>query len=302
MPCTPAPGVNLKLNLRQIEVFRAVMLSGSISGAARLLFVSQPAVSRLLAYTEQRLGLRLFERIKGRLHPTPEARRLFDEVQTVYEGVQRVNDLADNLAQGRSGQLRIASSPNLGQSLIPQATALFCQRHPGVRVVLRTLIPPIMLQSLLTSQVELGVTHMPVVHPALASVPLCRNPVVAMLPPGHRLAGKAAIQAADLAQERFIGYSDDIPFSQLVTRMFGDAAMPAHVEVQQTHVACAMVRAGIGVTLVDEMSSRGPMAEGLCAVPVEPATCAPIGIFHLYSEPLSRLAQEYIDILRSLQP
>src|SRR5471032_3000145 len=87
----------MKLNLRQIEVFRAIMLSGSISGASKLLYVSQPAVSRLISYTEQRLGLMLFQRIKGRLYPTPEARRLFTEVNVVYQGVQRVNEVADDL-------------------------------------------------------------------------------------------------------------------------------------------------------------------------------------------------------------
>src|SRR5476649_2882620 len=131
----------MRLNLKQIEVFRAIMLTGSISGAAKLLHVSQPAVSRLISYTEQRLGLLLFQRIKGRLYPTPEARRLFEEVSAVYQSVQRVNDLAEN----RIGQLRIASSPNLGQSLMPRAVAIFCQRYPEVRIVLHTLIPSVML-------------------------------------------------------------------------------------------------------------------------------------------------------------
>lgn len=64
----------MRINLRQIEVFRAIMMTGSISGAAKLLNVSQPAISRLISYTETRVGLVLFERIKGRLYPTPEAR------------------------------------------------------------------------------------------------------------------------------------------------------------------------------------------------------------------------------------
>ena len=118
----------MKLNLRQIEVFRAIMLSGSISGASKLLYVSQPAVSRLIAYTEQRLGLQLFERIKGRLYPTPEARRLFEEVSTLYQSVQRVNEVAENLAHNREGHIRIACSPSIGQSLMPLAVAHFTQR------------------------------------------------------------------------------------------------------------------------------------------------------------------------------
>lgn len=82
------------MNLRQLEVFRAVMLTGSVSDAARLLHVSVPAVSRLLAHTESRLGFALFERIKGRLHPTAEARRrLYQEVDQVYAGVRRISEL-----------------------------------------------------------------------------------------------------------------------------------------------------------------------------------------------------------------
>ena len=93
----------MRFNLRQIEVFRAVMVTGSISGAARLLAVSQPAISRLLAYTEDRLGLKLFERIKGRVQPTPEARRLFAEVDQVHQGVLRVNNLAQELRERGTG-------------------------------------------------------------------------------------------------------------------------------------------------------------------------------------------------------
>ena len=93
----------MKMNLRQIEVFRAIMLTGSISGASKLLFVSQPAISRLMAHTEQRLGLTLFVRAKGRLHPTPEARRLLGEVNAVYDGVERVNGVAEDLMANRTG-------------------------------------------------------------------------------------------------------------------------------------------------------------------------------------------------------
>ena len=74
----------MALNLRQIEVFRAVMITGSIRGASELLFVSQPAVSRLLAHTELRVGFALFQRVKGRLYATPEAKKLFREVESVY--------------------------------------------------------------------------------------------------------------------------------------------------------------------------------------------------------------------------
>ena len=115
------PTAGRPLNLRQIEVFRAIMMSGSISGAGRMLHVSQPAVSRVLALTESRLGYRLFDRVKSRLSPTAEARRLYAEVEQVYGGIQRVNDLAASLAQSGAGMLKIVASASFGQRLIPRA-------------------------------------------------------------------------------------------------------------------------------------------------------------------------------------
>lgn len=292
----------MKLNLRQIEVFRAIMLSGSISGASKLLYVSQPAVSRLISYTEQRLGLLLFQRIKGRLYPTPEARRLFAEVGAVYQSVQRVNEVAENLAENRIGQLRIACSPNIGQSLMPSAVAIFCQRFPEVRIVLHTLLPSMMLQGLLTQQVELGVTYMPVAHPSLEMRPLYKNRIMAVLPANHRLVSRAEVAIHDLIDEPLVGYSSDIPFGQLVHQMFGsEQRQPvSRVEVQQAHVACAMVQAGVGVALIDEMTIKGPIWSNVVAIPVTPQVNAPINVFNIQLEPLSRLAQEFISILESL--
>jgi DNA-binding transcriptional LysR family regulator len=292
----------MKLNLRQIEVFRAVMLSGSISGASKLLFVSQPAVSRLISYTEQRLGLLLFQRIKGRLYPTPEARRLFVEVNAVYQSVQRVNEVADNLAENRIGELRIACSPSLGQSVMPRAITVFCQRYPGVRIVLDTPIPGVMLQALLSQQVELGVAYMPVVHPSLTMRPLYENRIVAVLPANHPLASRAEVCASDLVDQPLIGYSSEIPFGQLVSQLFGsEEQQPTpRIEVQQAHVACALVQAGAGVALVDEMTVRGPIWSNVVTRPITLTLHAPINVFHIQFEPLSRPAQEFIGILEAM--
>src|SRR5271154_2441336 len=106
------------MNLRQIEVFRAVMLAGSVTDAARLLRVSQPAVSRLLRHTEDRLGMPLFKRTKGRVYPTEQAQVL---------------------AESRSGRLRIAVSPSLGLAFVPKAIALFCKPRPKVKISLEVL-------------------------------------------------------------------------------------------------------------------------------------------------------------------
>lgn len=163
------------LNLRQIEVFRAIMLTGSISKAAQLLNVSQPAISRLLSYTESRIGLVLFERIKGRLYPTPEARRLYQEVEQVHNSVQRVNEVATDLIEKRHGSLHIAVSPSLGQTLIPMAVTRFRQAFPDVKVYVRTLISSDLVQALVTQQAEVGVAIVPLTHPSLHAQSIYEN-------------------------------------------------------------------------------------------------------------------------------
>lgn len=293
----------MRLNLKQIEVFRAIMLTGSISGAAKLLHVSQPAVSRLIGYTEQRLGLSLFERIKGRLYPTPEARHLFIEVNSVYLGVQRVNEVAEDLIQNRMGHLRIACSPSLGQGLIPSAIAKFHRQLPEARVILHTMIPDVLMQAVLTQQVELGIAFLHEGHPNLQSRVLYENHLVVALPATHPLTAKNVINVEDLVGQPFIGYGSDIPIGQLVRKLLDNEGVMLRptVEVQQIHVACALVQAGVGIALIDEITASGPVWTNVVFRPLSPTAKTPISIIHGMYEPLSRLAQEFINTLESIQ-
>lgn len=275
------------------------MLTGSISGSARMLFVSQPAISRLLAYTEQRLGLTLFERIKGRLYPTPEARRLFVEVNAVYESVRRVNDVATDLLENRIGHLRIACSPHLGQSIVAIAIAEFYLRFPHVRIILHTMIPSVLLQSVLAHQVELGVAFFESVHPNVSAKKLYENRLIVVIPRGHRLESVSSVRMPDLVNEPMIGYGGDIPMGQLLRRLFNESGCCLNIktEVQQAHVACALVHAGAGVAIVDELTMVGPSWGRIVAKPFEPTQSAPISVLHPVLTPLSRPASEFLVML-----
>lgn len=292
----------MSLNLRQIEVFRATMLTGSISGAAKLLQVSSPAVSRLISSTEQRLGFTFFQRIKGRLYPTPEARRLFLEVDAVYQGVERVNEVAEDLAGNRVGHLRIACNPSLGQLMLPHAVKRFFERLPDVRIVLHTLLPSVLMQAVLTQQVELGVAFLQETHPNLVVRPLCENRLVAALPKDHPYAARESLHLSDFLDQPFIGYGADSPIGRLTRKLFLEAGMTlrARVEVQQVHVACAFVHDGLGISIIDELSARSPVWPNMITRPLEPAAAAPISIVHGAFSPPSRLAQEFMATLAEL--
>ena len=171
------PSAGRPLNLRQIEVFRAIMMAGSISGAGRMLHVSQPAVSRVLALTETRLGYRLFERVKSRLSPTAEARRLYAEVEQVYGGIQRVNDLAASLGQSGAGMLKIVASASYGQRLVPMALGRFRDRNADARVDYRSVTFDELAAYFLSGQADIGISMRPPDHPNLASTRLATVPV-----------------------------------------------------------------------------------------------------------------------------
>ncbi len=265
--------------------------------------MSQPAVSRLLSHTEQRVGFPLFERIKGRLYSTPEAKKLFHEVEGVYEAVQRVHDLAHDLSTHRSGILNIVSSPSIGQMIIPQAIAFFRARYPDVKVTLHCLNYGYLKDRLLNRRADLGVVILPMSHPNLEVAPLCSNRVVCVFPRDHELARHATLSLADLRSHPLIAYDKDSPFGHLVGGMYERANEPlkAAIEVGSPQNACSLVQAGAGVALVDEFSVRSWSGNGqLVMREVSDAAILQANLVHLSYEPLSQLTQAFIVELRQL--
>jgi DNA-binding transcriptional LysR family regulator len=288
------------MNLRQIEVFRAIMLTGGISDAARFLGVSQPNVSRLIRHTEDRLGIKLFERIKGRLYPTAEALTLHEEVERAYLGIRLVHDVAQDLALSRTGRLRLVCSPSLGLTLVPNAITAFRAERPGLRIGLEILPQAPLLERVLTHQADLGISMFASDHPNLAVETLCRGRLVCVLPAGHVLAEKAIVTPADIAGHPLISYDRDTPQGQLTDQAFAAARVPRDiaVEVRFGHSACALVLAGAGVALVDEFSVAGGIFPSLVVRPFEPEKWFELSIVRDRLRPLSKAAEGFGTELR----
>lgn len=249
----------MKFKLRQMEVFRAVMLTGSMNGAAKLLFISQPAVSRLIAYTEQSLGLRLFDRQRGKLVPTAEAELLFKEVGGLYDEAVRVDEFARNLAQRPQGVLNLCCSPSLALNFLPPVIALFRHKHPRVRLHFHTTLLSDMPHELLGRKADLGVAVLPVDHPHLVVEPLVAGRMVCITPAGHPLAAQDTVRLADTTPYPLILYRRNVAFGQLMGAAFQQVGVPwsPAIEIERAEVACALVGAGAGIAIVDEFSIRG---------------------------------------------
>ncbi len=291
----------MELNLRQIEVFRAVMITGTIRGASELLFVSQPAISRMLSHLEIRIGFPLFERIRGRLHATLEAKKLFHQVENVYEGVQRVNEMARELRENQEGILNLIATPSLGQMLIPSVITEYRKHHENVKLTFRYLTHLPLIERLLKRQADLAISILPMSHPNLEQEKIGEADLVCILPYNHPLSSRATLKITDLLPFPFISYDRESSFGQMVQQLFQqhDLIVKPVVEVGSPQNACALVQAGAGISLVDQFSARSWSASRFVTRPIENSPKLTAYLVRIADEPISHLSQSFIDILKT---
>src|SRR3546814_5490968 len=125
-----------------MEVFHAIMVTGSITGAARLLNVTQPAVSTVLKHCESQLKMKLFVRVAGRLQPTAEAEAVFPQAASIFGRLDAVSRLTQDLVGGRLGTLSIAAAFPIANGYLAKALARFVSRRPNLRATLQSLTSP----------------------------------------------------------------------------------------------------------------------------------------------------------------
>jgi DNA-binding transcriptional LysR family regulator len=285
-----------------MEVFRAVMVTGSINGAAKLLFISQPAISRMIAHTEQSLGFTLFNRTKGKLIPTFEGEALFREVETLYQTAMRVDEFAIDLAKGPTGTLNVCSSPCLSYAVMPEAIARFTQRYPRIGINYHTALMHTMAAEVLSNKVDLLVSVQPLEHPNLTVESFMSGRMVCVVPDHHALASLEVVSLADLANHPLITHHENIQFGQMVAAAFDAAGVPLTrpITILQTEIACSLVRAGVGTGIVDEYTARGGVWPGLQIRPLrEEIPLVPSIIRSVFGRPAVHV-DKFIEILREL--
>lgn len=248
----------MKLAHRQIEAFRAIMESGSVTAAADLLFLTQPSVSRLLADLEAELGFELFARVGRSLTPTPEANALYEEVRRSYVGLQEVARVADDIRQYRSGGLKIAAMPALGLSFLPSVIADFLKVRPRITVSLRVRSSHAVVQHVSSQQFDIGFSALDVDLPAIRREPLGTLPMLAVLTPNHPLCEKPVLEPSDFHKRPFIALGSEISTRSDTDQFFSmQKVRPLVVaEAQLSFSICAMVAAGAGISIVEPVTAR----------------------------------------------
>lgn len=246
------------------------MRSGTLTGAATALGVSQPAATRLLRHAEDQLGMALFERANGRLRATSEARSLYREVERILGDLEYVERAAGDLRRLQVGRLRVAAIPSLAITTVAQALGRFVRAHPAVTISTATVLNYEVPEHVRDRRADIGLAFAPIADHELEIEEICRVPVVAVLPPGHSLAAREFVTPADLAGLPVVSFSTALPIGHLIETAFRDAGIdqPMAMEVGHSFVACAYVRAGAGVALVDGMAARSGAFPDLVVMPI----------------------------------
>ncbi|TLY52828.1 MAG: LysR family transcriptional regulator, partial [Gammaproteobacteria bacterium] len=248
------------MRLRYIELFHAVLTTGSITGAAKLLNISQPAASKALQHAEDRLGFALFSRVRGRLQPTPQALLMRDRIEKIIQEVHDLDRLTKNMGQPGNDPLRVTSTPTLALTLLAGATALLRKAVPDVVAELSTQHSAMMCESLTLRETDIGLTLQDTGHQNLRQRVLCRGQVMVIAPPGWwpetELAQPLPIEA--LANQPMIGITvRDVLGSMLQSHLAKvDPAPRTAVSVQTYQLAHSLVTKGEGLALVDPFTAR----------------------------------------------
>lgn len=245
------------MKFKEIDAFRAVMRSGSMTAAASELYTSQPNVSRLIAQLETTTGLTLFTRSAGRLTPTEEGLAFLREVDRAFVGLDALKDAARNIRQFGKGRLRIATVPSLAMTVLPTVLQRFHADHPDVYVAMETGSTQLVADWVGSRYCDLGlVSYLPPAAVTEAQ-PIADVAGCCVLPHGHRLAGLDVITPADLAGESFISMTHGDGLRASIDAAFADDDRRImHFETPYGATICRMVALGMGVGIVNPLVAR----------------------------------------------
>lgn len=275
------------MRLKHIEVFNAVMLTGSVSAAARLLHVTQPAVTQTLQHAELQLGYALFTRQRNRLVPTREAQALYPEVQAAMSQLESVRRVAAALRSGERQHFRVLIVPSLAVRALPDALRIFRRRYPDMPVSVRTLHSNEIVRAMALQEGDVGIVYGRPAHPAVQDELVATGRLVCVSPRGTGpVARRGTVSMQEVLREPFIRIDERDPLGAVLADQWARLGLSprAGITVQTHHIAMVMAEQGFGPAIIDSFTaqaradSRLQVRALLPDVPVEVRALQPLGL------------------------
>lgn len=287
------------MNLRHIEIFHAVYVNGSVSAAARALNVSQPSVSKMLRHAESLLGFALFERTSGRLIPTEDAHILFGDVSEIQDRVHALREAGRNLKRGSGGMLRISALPSLALGPLPTAVAQFLRTHENVKFDLQTVHHDDVLRKLYERESDIAIAYQAPAAAPLGNRWLGEGELVLLYREEDMPDAPPSVELDVLRGRRFISLAASGPIGALFTQELDRRALEFDevVSARTFYIACALVRQGVGMTVVDNFTAQASLTPGLSMRPLKPRLTFDVQALFLSNRPPGTLATAFLKTL-----
>ena len=262
------------MKLRHIEVFHAVYVTGSVSGGARALNVSQPTVSKVLKHAEDQLGFELFDRIAGRLIPSEKGVKLFERIEPLFEQLNELNRFTNLLKNTKGQHLRFAMTPAFGLEVGPMALASFSKRHKDITIETETLHANEVARALLSETIDIGLVFDAPSYPGVETHRIGQTGFVCVAPEGMTLPKTKALNIADLQNLPLITLNGKSVLGQILNRRLEDAfdePIDSHIVVETYHLAKRLVKQNAGIAIIDAITALSGDLSGLQMRKISPS-------------------------------
>lgn len=292
------------MEIRQLEAFAAVLTAGSVTAAGRLLERSQQVVSRQIQDLEQRLGFTLFHRTRPHVKLTDKGREFYEEVRPILAGLEVLDARARDIAQGLSRPLRVAATPSLSLSILPQVIALLegQQAFFQQKLFVDSLLPDEVIKQVSEGKVDVGLTSLPVDLGANRLHWSGQAPYMLALPVGHALAGHEVIDLSSVEDQMVVSvfhrYRMRYRQATALVRAHTHSESLRRIETASSVNVLSMVRVGLGVGILDPYLAACYPLEGVVVREIQNYIPAMIGVVSHADRPLHAEAPVLIEALR----
>lgn len=285
---------------RHLQAFRETIVTGTVSGAAEIMGISQPAVSRLIDALERDLSMTLFDRTSGRLVPTAEALMFYEQVQQAFRQYEELYTVAQDIKSGRKGSLHVACLPSLGLGFLPSAVADFARRQPDVAIRYDLQLSMRVESWVSSQQVDLGLAEFPCDGFGFEREEFVRKPYVMALPEAHPLADKVVLEPDDLARVPLVSLGSEATGRKLLDACLTDAGVRPKIVCETLYASgvCELARLGMGIGMVDLFTAHDFANRGVVFRRFEPSITFHVGLLYPRHHALSRAAAEFVTVLR----
>ncbi|RWP58605.1 LysR family transcriptional regulator [Mesorhizobium sp.] len=252
-------------DIRQLEAFAAVMSAGSVTGAARLLGRSQPAVTRLIQDLEADIGYALLHRSGPRISPTARGLLFHAEVERHLASLTHIRERANAIGLDEPASLTIAATPSLAAGVLPQAIAALAPDLLPRHLHVQALAAENVVQAVLARSADFGIASLPLEHPGLEVHWVADAPCVVAVAASDPLAESDIVRLADLAERRIITLANPYRLRHRVDEALERAGVTPRriIDVNASMTALTMVKAGLGVAIVEPATVYGVPLKGI---------------------------------------